>query len=274
MRILSYIIISVFILLSCNTTKNVAESKNKKLGFKKVVEAMYSPNENIENRDLVLKEKITEITYYDRNGDVMEYHNYEVDGTLWRITKITRDKNGKPLKGVTTDSKGQLLSYWTTKIDSMGNITEYYTFNSKNELTDIQKSKFDKKGNEIELVLEVLDFGYTNRTKFRYNALNQLIEMEDYNGAQNKTEIRTYKYDKKGNEIEELLTRDDGSMLLFNNEYDKNSNLISNKWFEEGEQTHETSFSYVYDYKGNWITKKRSSNGKLGLIWERKIEYY
>ena len=31
---------------------------------------------------------------------------------------------------------------------------------------------------------------------------------------------------------------------------------------------------FKYDKNGNWITKKRSSNGTLTMVWEREIEYH
>lgn len=70
------------------------------------------------------------------------------------------------------------------------------------------------------------------------------------------------------------LVRSNGDYTKFISEYDNFNNLIIQNWYDkEGKLKHQTSFEYIYDNKGNWITKKRFSNGKLGFIWERQIEY-
>ena len=66
-----------------------------------------------------------------------------------------------------------------------------------------------------------------------------------------------------------------GTILNSFSEYDENNNMTVQNWYDkDGKHKHQTSFTYVYDENNNWITKKRYSNGELGFIWERKIEYY
>ena len=63
--------------------------------------------------------------------------------------------------------------------------------------------------------------------------------------------------------------------MKFVSEYDEMNNMTVQNWFDEqDEKTHQTSFEYVYDENGNWISKRRSSNGELGMVWERQIEYH
>ena len=60
----------------------------------------------------------------------------------------------------------------------------------------------------------------------------------------------TYKYDEKGNKIEE-------------NKYDRDGNLY-----------YKLTYKYEFDAVGNWIKKTEFKKGKPYQISEREIEYY
>ena len=142
-------------------------------------------------------------------------------------------------------------------------------------MTNIQLNVYDDKSNKTEMLRTNLKRNTVWKNTYVYNKENEKIEQFRYKPDGKLKDRRTYKYDKNGNEIEQYHHKPDGSITKFVSEYDKLNNLTVQNWFNEhGEQTHQTSFEYVYDNNGNWITKKRSSNGVLGMIWEREIEYY
>lgn len=165
--------------------------------------------------------------------------------------------------------------YTTTEFDKKGNIAFYRTYNLKEELTTIQENQYDANRNIISMSNTNVASNRTFKTISKYNSKSQLIEETDFKPDGSVKDIRTYKYDEKGNETESDLTRPDGDYTKFISEYDGNKNMKIQNWYDvNGNQKHQTSFTYEYDNNGNWITKKRYSNGELGYVWERKIEYY
>ncbi|AGC78577.1 hypothetical protein LX97_02658 [Nonlabens dokdonensis] len=109
----------------------------------------------------------------------------------------------------------------------------------------------------------------------KYNFENKKIEQFRYKPDGSLKDRRTYSYDKDGNENVQYKFNPDGSYIKFESEYDSKNNLLVQNWFdEEGKQTHQTSFEYIYDKNDNWTTKKRSSNGELSMVWERLITYH
>ena len=96
-------------------------------------------------------------------------------------------------------------------------------------------------------------------------------------------------YDKKGNLIEQFAFETDGSLyektILSRNKKGKLLKGIKSNAEGKLKQYWTTEFDkkgniikikteYTYDTHGNWITKKRNANGKLGHVWERTIEYH
>lgn len=269
-------ILQIFLIglvLSCSIKKN-NEPKKREI-IKSIIESQYSAKKNGEiDRESALKENIVRKEFRNIKNELIESWEFDPENNGFSKTILTRDSIGNLLKGRTENFNGKLISYYITKIDSNGNIIEYKTYGSEGKLYSIQSSKFDLFGNETELKLVDLMTLNTFITEFKYNDKNQMIEKKQIDQRREKTKIRRYKYDTKGNSIEELYIKPDKSETLFKNNYDDKNNLIKNIWFNDGEQTHETSFEYVYDKYENWITKKRSSNGELNYIWEREIEYY
>ena len=86
----------------------------------------------------------------------------------------------------------------------------------------------------------------------------KFINASDYDAVEMFGEIAkgtltykyTYKYDEKGNKIEE-------------NQYNANGTL-----------NYKTTFKYEFDASGNWIKQTESKDGKPSKIKEREIEYY
>ncbi|PHR92747.1 MAG: hypothetical protein COA80_14070, partial [Leeuwenhoekiella sp.] len=110
---------------------------------------------------------------------------------------------------------------------------------------------------------------------YKYNIDNKKIEQFRYKPDGSLKDRRTYSYDKGGNQHIEIMFKPDGSYTKFVSEYDEMGNLTIQNWYnEQDEKTHQTSFEYVYDDNGNWISKRRGTNGELSMVWERQIEYH
>lgn len=259
-------------MISCST-KKITKKKNS--NFKTIYEASYSAKRSGEmTREKALKEKVDRIEMYDRKGNLIEYWKYETDGTIYEKTKLKKNNDGKLLKSETSDNFGKLKRYLETELNNSGYIKFYRTFNDKKELTSIQENKYDKKGNIILISSTTISSNRTFKTASKYDSKNNLIEEIDYKPNGKIRDTRTFKYDNSGNQIESELTRPNGDYTKFVSTYDKQNNILTQYWYDKkGKQKHWNNWEYNYDKNGNWITKKRFSNGKLGYVWERKIEY-
>lgn len=266
------------ILISFSGTNLIAQSSKDslKLTMKMTKEVLYNvEKEGLKSRVGLFDSNLSSYMIYDKNEKGIEHGQYERDGSLYEKTFYERNEKGDALKAMQKNSSDEVKSYWTYKYDSDNNMIEVKTYDSKNNLTNIQSNKYDEKGNNIEMLLKNPLNDKVWKYVYRYNSDNQKIEQFRYKPDGSLKDRRTYTYNEKGNEFEEFQHKPDGTIMKFVSEYDEMDNLTIQNWFnEQGEQTHQTSFEYVYDKNGNWITKKRSSNGVLKLVWERKIEYY
>ena len=97
---------------------------------------------------------------------------------------------------------------------------------------------------------------------------NQVEFLRDNN--KEKTLKYYYKYDPKGNLIEEIDWANDKT----NYKYDDNDNQIeAYTHFADGRKNKET-FQYIYDNEGNWIKCVNYDDGEPVYIHERTLNYY
>ncbi len=273
MKIKSVILSTLTLVFSISL---IAQDKKKEFKIKKTIQASYSAKRTaVMPRDSAFtNQHLERYDVYGNDERIIEYGQYDGEGNIYEITKIEKNQSGKPLKGIIFDSKGNLKKYYTTVIDVNGNVTEFNNYNSKDELIYIQRNEYDINGNVILRIGRSPNSDKVYKTKLVYNSNNEVIKKIKYNPDGTIKDTRTYKYDNNGNEIESELLRSNGNYTKFISEYDKQNNLTVQNWYDKkGKQKHQTSFKYTYDKQGNWITKKRFSNGELGFVWERKIEY-
>lgn len=261
------------LIISCSSTKNIKIDNTNT--FKTITEASYSSKRSGElTREKALKQKINKKEIYNPQGDLVEYWQFETDGTIYEKTKLTKNKQGKLIKRITYDKGGNLKRYTKTEFDNDGNIIEYETYNSDDELISLQKNEYDTKGNRIAMTNTSVKSNRIFKTTNEYNSKNQKIKETDFKPDGTIKDTRTYKYDTKGNESESLLTRPNGDYTKFISTYDEQNNILTQYWYDkDGKQKHWNNWEYNYDKNDNWITKKRFSKGELGYVWERQIEY-
>lgn len=263
------------IFLICNYSSAQEIDTEKVPTIKEIVQASYSAKRSGElSREDALKQKPDRKEIYNQKGIVIEYWQYETDGTIYEKTILSKDENGKLIKSSTFDSEDNLKRYSTTELDKKGNIIFFRNFSPTDEPTTIQENQYDSSDNIISIASTTVKSNNTFKTIKIYNFQNQLVEETDLGSDGSIKDVRTFKYDENNNEVESDLTKSDGDYTKFVSEYDVNKNMTVQKWYDkEGNQKHQTSFTYEYDNHNNWITKKRYSNGELGIVWERTIEY-
>lgn len=266
------------ILISFSGTNIVAQTTSDSLKpkMKMVKEVLYKvENGELKSRDNLFESKLNSYTIYDKNEKPIEFGQYETDGSLYEKTIYERNEKGDAQKATKKNSSGEIKSYWTYEYDSNENMIEVKTYDAENNLTNIQSNKYDENGNNVEMILKRPESENGWKYIYNYTSDKKKVEQFRYKPDGSLKDRRTYSYNKDGNENMQFKFNPDGNFTKFMSEYDKMDNLIVQNWFnEQNEQTHQTSFEYMYDKNGNWITKKRSSNGELSMVWERKIEYY
>ncbi|WP_299316035.1 hypothetical protein [uncultured Aquimarina sp.] len=272
MKILINIII-IGLIYSYSSTKTPVILKEST--FKSIIQASYSAKRSGElTREQAFNQSLDRKNFYNEKGELIEYWKYEIDGSIYQKVNLEKNQQGKLIKSTSYDKEGNLKSSTKTEFDSNGNIVKYKIYNTNNELSSTQDNEYDSNGNILSVLRTSVTSNRAFKTTSKYNLKNQLIEETDFKPDGSIKDVRTFKYDDNGNEIESDLTKANGNYTKFISEYDKNNNIISQYWYnKDGSQKHWTSFSYEYDENNNWITKKRYSNGELGFVWERKIEY-
>ena len=269
----------IIIILILNSGANLFSQSTKdslKPKMKMVKEVLYKvENGKLKKRENLFNLNLDTYTIYDKNEKVIETGQYEIDGSLYEKTLYERNENGDVLKAIKKNSLNETKSYWIYEYNSKKKMVSVKTFDSENKVTNIQSNEYDENGNNIEMSLKTSENENGWKYVYKYNSDNKKIEQFRYKPDGSLKDNRKYSYDKNGNLNIEIKIDPNGSILKFVSEYDKMNNITIQNWFnEKEEQTHQTSFEYVYDENGNWITKKRSSNGELSMVWEREIEYY
>ncbi|NQX78086.1 hypothetical protein [Gilvibacter sp.] len=272
-----YYILALLVFSVADTLYAQNESENDGPVMKSVKESMYKPkNGQLKARESLFDDGLNTIIIYDKNGDMTEIRRFEDYGVLIETTYYERNKAGKAIEGMVIDQSEIVKNYWTCQYNSDNKLIEVLSYNSDDRLIQIQNNTYDANGNLIVMSMSDPDRNPQWKHEYKYNAKNQKIEQLRYLRDGSLKDRRTYEYNKDGQEVAQYKfnSKDDG-YTKFVSTYDEMGNLIIQNWFDEtGKQTHQTTFEYVYDPYGNWISKRRGSDGKLNMVWEREIEYY
>ena len=274
---MKYILILGFLTTIFGTKLSAQTENNSLKPIKKMVkEISYRVQDGkLKKRKDLFNSNISSYMVYDKNEKIIETGKYERDGSIYEKVFYERNENGKAIKALKKNSENEIKSYWTYEYDSNQNAIEVNTYNSENILTKIQSNKYDENGNNIEMILKAPESENGWKYVYKYNSDNKKIEQFRYKPDGSIKDRRTYNYNNDGNEFEQFQHKPDGTIMKYVSEYDEMDNLINHTWYDEqGNQTHQTSYEYVYDENGNWITKKSSSKGVLSMVYERQIEYH
>ena len=243
------------------TEKNISKENNlteiKELKFcKKTMKTSFK------NKKYILNNK----------GEIESIENYnKSNGELESISYITYDDNGNVLKSVMKDQNGEV----TYTIEN--------EYNSDNKIISKRRS-YDKEGGSNFVTFEYNDRGDLIREVIyidgELKADIDVVYTYDENGmlkskyykrnletdlllVDPKYLTREYKYNKKGDKLEEYIP---GYQELIKYEYDKNSRIIKEVSFitdrnRKIKKEYNTIW-YTYDKNGNLI-KKIDSDGDI-----------
>lgn len=185
------------------------------------------------------------IIKFSEAGMVKEVLMYSVDGGLLKSISL----NDKIIGYNSYYKNGTLISKVMYEFDSLGREIEQITYNFAGKITSKCTFEYDQNGNQTTINFFNEDEKPTTKVINIFDEKNNLIEKSIL--QKNKIIISSvYKYDDKGNEIEEI--RDQKSPPL---KITKSS-------------------SYEFDLNGNWITRTNFSNGVVNSILVREFRYY
>ena len=274
-----FVIIFLLVQYACGTKKSNVINENEKI-IKSIKElTIFKPDETIiqalkSKRDSIIEEKFVRYRIYTKNKKVLEFIQNNYNGELREKRINTLGKNGTLKGGKKYNSDGDIIETWKFSYDKNGNTTEVNYYDIDGTFSRRHLNKYDKKNNWLGYTTYDSNGKPTESTTYIYFE-NGNIKEKRFESDGNLSNRRTYEYDDIGNAIIEKHYKSDDNIILYKSEYDKMNNKVEHyKINEKGEQTKQYSFSYVYDQYGNWTTKKKSSDGVLGSISERKIKYY
>ena len=256
-------------------------------------------NMSTSQEDTMLIQSITTTEYsFQRSGDLTRkqalnemisfIQHYDAQKRLIRSDQINPDTKGiyksyrysefiKRMAARTEiyNDKDEMIEYGIRSLNPDTTVHEIYHYTHSGQVLAIHKYFYNDNKNVATEIDSSFRFNRTLKWEYKYNDKDEIIEMISYNKEGEIRDTRTYIYDSIGNEIESTLVRANGEFTLFKSRYNDRQDMIENIWYdEEGQLKHETKFEYVYDDYGNWITKKRSSDGVINYVWEREIVYY
>ena len=177
-------------------------------------------------------------------------------------------------KGVKIEKKS--LEYEVKKeYDEQGNMIEENTYSKDGLLISKNKYDYDEKRNIIEFncIIDV-NMDYKNKVTYKYDDRGNMIEeISDFDNFTKST----YQYDERGNKVEEKKqhspTNSWDEKIIY--KYDERGNVIEESWYKSDESLdHKITYKYIYDIKGNWINQKEIKNGIVDIIIKRVILYY
>jgi YD repeat-containing protein len=240
---------------------------------------------------------------YNEKGNMIEYHLF-LDKYIYKYI-YKYDKNDNLIEENEYNLDGSLDSKNTYKYDDKGNLVEKNEYDADGNLDDkdTYKYKYDDKGNLIEKIHDNTDVGkYTYKYDYKGNIIEENQYYSDgnlylksiYNDKGNMIEedcyfsYNTYTRDNKGNEIK----NDSGITYKATYKYNDKGNMIEmNKYYPYGGcwgtkydnkgngtsgsfSNWEYTYKYEYDEQGNWIKMITYTDGYPDEVTERTINYY
>ena len=229
------------------------------------------------------KYKPTEENYYDNNNQLLgktkyqyvdtlinQENTYNSNGKLIRKIKYQYDKNNNAIKEETTDSTGNQSKLFLYEYDQNKNLLETKSY-SEGKLLSSVKFIYDKKGRKIEFYRK--NHFYNNEEEketYKYDEKGNLLQQDNYTNNSLLSSI-FYSYDENNNLINEKRTCFEIGVAWCPSyekqySYDKNNNLIEEKSENNKEE-------YIYDDNGNW-TQRINMTDNIPHLIERIITYY
>ncbi|MGB9696875.1 MAG: hypothetical protein ACP5P3_06330 [Ignavibacteria bacterium] len=159
---------------------------------------------------------------YDEYGRINKQHTYDKDQNVVSTSLLYYDEDGNLIREEKTD----VDNYFQT-------IYEYQYINH----------------NLVEETVLYPSLKTSNRTVYKYDGLNRLIQVTEFSSEGFIYQIKKLKYDNENHVIEEeQFDRNDNILSRTNYSYTKDG-LLSEKFFDDFEEMLEYFYKYIYEFK-------------------------
>lgn len=187
--------------------------------------------------------------------------------------KLIFDQNGNCIEKILYSFKDSVDCKCSYKNDKYGNLIEQkFDKNCNWSLGEIVvfHNKYDKNGNLVKQTSKNEKKEVIRKVKYKYNKQGYCIE-DVLDGVSKITYVR----DEDGKCIEDISYTPDGEVeIRYTYKYDEKGNVIEQTCYYLGNIDEKKTYSYIYDEKGNWVTKTKFEKGKPKYIIERSYSYY
>lgn len=212
---------------------------------------------------------------YDNVGNLLETNDYH-NGRLETRHLYRYNDAGKITKEGEYDEYGRLKWEQNTKYDANGNKTEMIEYNTQTGKEARHYYKYDEQNRPIE------DDEYASETtkKYKkiltsYDAEGNITGTKQYN--ENGVLIYEGRFDKYNNHLADVAYNEDGSLhdkITAEYKYDAKGNEIEETLHYTDGSGNISVSRYEYDQQNNWVRKTVFEDGEASRMIERDIKYY
>ena len=166
-------------------------------------------------------------------------------GTIERTT-YGYDANNNLIEYIDYNSDGSVKVKITYGYDSSNNLIEQVDYNTNGTVSSRITYSYDSNNNQTEQIIYYSDGSVMFRSTYRYDSNSNLIEEINYNPDGSVRTRITYRYDSSRNVTEEIHYASDGSVMFKTAySYDGNSNLTKRSVYDFFDVLmSKTTFSY------------------------------
>ncbi len=225
--------------------------------------------------------KVTKMEYNSLDKCTKSFE-YSEDGELVEFLKCTYSEEGYPLGENYYDGDGELKYRLESECDKNGNPIVIREFNAEEKLTSLVRQKFNSDNKPTEYISYDAEGDVDYEIFLIYNSNGKLSRQLQRNYFEDHEYVyeTVYKYDAKGNLIEQVDSSHNGGRTRYLFSYDKAGNMTEKvekySWKDEEERT-EGSSTYEYDSKGNVtryvVYEYEGARKKPRYIVDFEIEY-
>jgi hypothetical protein len=204
-----------------------------------------------------------EIFKYDLLGNVIEKERYEKDKLIEKEL-ATYSKENKLLNYQRFGNDGALEYEVNYTYGSKGNIIEQISY-GRGRTYENKKNKYNARNQILETTCYDINNSPSYKITYKYNSVGKLFEVfSDYINQSSGNKTVKYNYTISGG-YQELEYGGDGNLLTGSKRYDGKGRILEQiDWYskntyvynEQGQQTQETNYHFVYDSNKDINAKK------------------
>ena len=250
--------------------KDGLKGKVKLVHIDDAITKIGEPKRNSSNNTLIFYQGGT--FYYNINGFLIESISNDTSKSISPIKYIYEyDKNYNLIIITELYSDGN-KSYEKNYFDNYGKMLRKEKYNKEDKITYSYEYKYNELGYQISERVKINDYDF--QFLYKYDTLGNNIEEVMiknniyqskkeilYKDLKQKIEIKEYNYENK------LISINENKYLL--------NNLVEEKRYDDSNNLTTTIlYEYTFDSVGNWIKKQVYRNNELDYEQKREITYY